>query len=738
MINISENDNNFNNNPIDNNKIFLYYGDELIINQEIKNNNFYLIKEYRNLHKINEKYNSIPNFLEQKENDFNLDINCPFKKRNFEINNFSNDIIIDNKQLLSSFFKKNDYYNYLPIIFVNSKYYNGFLEYIDKCPKYKKFDKTANINKKFILSSDDNYLYKHSYNKYNSKICIIADIVENVNYYKIEIVVDIINKIKESINISYKQYINELIMTLMDIFVEFFLFILKQKPSYYICPSCNSPLLCIDNIENIKGNNILENKIKNNEFNEYNKIRDFDYSLCKSFDICSSLNELLFKNLNEKKIIELKKNYQNLNLKNIYIPANPPKKGMPSINIIYYDENQTNKYFKDSVNKNAKKFKEASNGTFIFSNSEKNLEIIMEEIKEIKENFPNLKFLLITNGKKFEDIIKFLKEKNYLDLISKACIYCREVKKYENLMDKYKEILEGVFGFSIEVVEFIKNNLSEENIFFKSKLVTYENYISKYYELHKIIAKYYTRNFQNSYNIALSLLRELLDENFDDDEKLITALEVFHENRDYEVIKEYTKNTIYPYFSKWLLNLDNLAYEKAGYFIGGLMYKLNEYGINKNKGNRKNCKLYRGLYLDYLDALSYEIHEGEIISFQTFLSTSLRERVGIFFSKKERTTLEKRQKDFKFSSIIEIDYNWNENLFPLCFDISEISQFRAEREFLFHPFSFFRVKSFILDIDNYTMKLNLETIGKKEILEIPIKLGKKPILNEEENIIEVK
>lgn len=89
------------------------------------------------------------------------------------------------------------------------------------------------------------------------------------------------------------------------------------------------------------------------------------------------------------------------------------------------------------------------------------------------------------------------------------------------------------------------------------------------------------------------------------------------------------------------------------------------------------------------------------------------------------------------STMIEIKHIWKDELFPLCFDISEISQFKYEKEFLFPPYTFFRVKNFDLNLDNNTLKLKLESVGKKEILELPIKSGKKPKLNEAQDIIEV-
>ncbi len=44
----------------------------------------------------------------------------------------------------------------------------------------------------------------------------------------------------------------------------------------------------------------------------------------------------------------------------------------------------------------------------------------------------------------------------------------------------------------------------------------------------------------------------------------------------------------------------------------------------------------------------------------------------------------------------------------------------------------------MIDLENYTADIYLETIGKKEILEEKIKLGKEIKYNEKEKIIEIK
>jgi len=733
LINFYEKDSNTN---FHNHKIIRYNVNDKVIYSEKKVNNFILIKEYRNLHKISFKYNRLPNYLEEIDNNDFLNLKCQIKERNSNYYNSLSDQIIDNNQIFSKFLKKHYYYNSFPIIFINFNYYNEFLNYLYKCPKYKDFKFMVNLNIKLILPSNNNYKYKHLID--NNDITLIGDVVENIDLYDIDIIIDIINKIKHSMEGDYKQNINEWVMTVMDILVEFFLFILNKKPCYYICPFCNNSILYIYNNQDINNNTIINetNRSLNRnsiiQFNELSYKTDFDNSFYKSILICSNLNNILFDNNNFKKnsIIDFKKRYQKLNAPKNYFPANPPKKNQKCINIIYHDENHKN--FQTSINKDARRFEEASNGTFIFSNSIDIFQTIMKEINSKNNN--KIKFLLITTGSTFKSVISFLNSNNYSKLITKACIYCMMKDKYIGLIKDYP-LLEGVYNIPSDVVSFIQKYISEDNeIFDFCKLVTYEKYISKYYELHKIISKYYSNTSHKPINNAIQILKEILNKS-NDEEKLIKVLEVF-ENEDYQAITKYTEKLSF-YINSWLLNLDNLAYEKSGYFIGGLMYKLNEYGIKRKKGVYQKSIFYRGLYINYLDALSYQIYKGKIISFQTFLSTTERKETANFFAKIE-TPLNERQEKSMFSTIIEINYNWEKDLFPLCFDISDISYFTNEKEFLFHPYTFFKINDFSIDLSKNILELKIETIGKKEILEEQIKIGKKIILNEASNILETK
>ena len=62
--------------------------------------------------------------------------------------------------------------------------------------------------------------------------------------------------------------------------------------------------------------------------------------------------------------------------------------------------------------------------------------------------------------------------------------------------------------------------------------------------------------------------------------------------------------------------------EAFGYFMAGLMYSLNKYHKETNKGECTNRKLYRGMRLDISELLNYERYEGSILCFPSFTSTS--------------------------------------------------------------------------------------------------------------------
>ena len=706
-------------NEINNYFVLSYIDDNNIINEKIKTNTLYLLNQYEKQYERTNKYEKIPSYINSKTSLSKIKEFCPFMGK-IENNNLHK-IIVDDKESFYSFLKMNNYYNYFPIIFINYEYYQGFLKYLNKSPKYANF-KNKNIFIELLIPSDKKYAYNHFYNI--NPITEIAEIVENKDFYAINDIIKKIDTIKSETKGNYKEIINDFLITIFEILNECFLFVLNIKLCYGICPICNTPILYVYNPTK-----------KKNQINQEN-IKE-DKTLYKSILFCNNLMKVISQSFNATSIFDYKKKYFGDNPK-IYPPANPPKKDINKfINVIYHDENYSN--FSKYINDDAIEFRKYTNGTFIFSNCLESFNLIIDGIKGIKD--ANIKFLLITTGSTFENIYNILNEKGCKDLISKCCIYCIRKNVHINKLNnpEYSNFLEAIFTKQEEVDNYIVNN-SEENIkvFEVLKLVTYKDYIKEFYKLHEKISKYYikytkTENHE-SYTEAITLLKEWVkDKNTKlKENNLYKGLKIFQVNNDKKIIREYTKNFIYKDINNWLLNLNNEAYDKIGYFVGELMVKLNEYGKRKNKGykEKNHITLYRGINVSYLDALSYQIHKGKKICFQTFFSTSIKPEKAFEFKKE----------GYDFFIFIEIDHYWEDGLEALCFDISSISKYKSEAELLFHPFSFFRIKDVSVDYNTHIVTLKLESINKKDILEEKLRddNNKKIHYNKIDKIIEIK
>ena len=71
-------------------------------------------------------------------------------------------------------------------------------------------------------------------------------------------------------------------------------------------------------------------------------------------------------------------------------------------------------------------------------------------------------------------------------------------------------------------------------------------------------------------------------------------------------------------------------------------------------------------------------------------------------------------------------------------DVMKESQFKNEKEILYQPFSFYYVRDVRIDNKNYLADIDLDTIGKTEILEEKIREGKEIEFNPKLKIMQVK
>ena len=117
--------------------------------------------------------------------------------------------------------------------------------------------------------------------------------------------------------------------------------------------------------------------------------------------------------------------------------------------------------------------------------------------------------------------------------------------------------------------------------------------------IHKLISEQYGNNSENCLKIAISYLKDFLfwcprlkvessKANKLNIQTLLETLQKFKGINDNEedIIRLYTqeKDSYYQDFNNWLNISDPLAIQKTSWFIAGVMYSLNNYAKNKNKG----------------------------------------------------------------------------------------------------------------------------------------------------------
>ena len=416
-------------------------------------------------------------------------------------------------------------------------------------------------------------------------------------------------------------------------------------------------------------------------------------------------------------------------------------------NIIYYDENKDHL---NSINKDSDLFERKTTGAFILCTSLESLKLVKNEIlRQIKKS-KNTVFNLITTGSTCEKIINFLNEnKNFKNCIKNICVYCWDLKKWSPLKDKYK-IIYDVCNTQEAVINFI-NKFSKKDIkpFPITKLLSYQDYIDKYKERHFKISLYYGDLTPEKYNENIEKMRKLIKDEAKLNElknknqnNLMSGFLTFDLSKDLKkldelIIREYTKNTFYGDLNKWLMNSKMNDYEPIAYFTARLMYSLNRYANKNHKYCMEDKKeLHRGVKLEYTNLLPYERAKGKIILLSAFTSTSEDDKLAQRWAGRDDTeTLYKT--NLKFSVVFKIKNFCKKDWISNGINVQKEAMYK-EKEILYQPFSFYYVRNVAIDTINHTADIELETIGKYEILEEEIKNGKEIEFNKKEKIMQVK
>ena len=417
-------------------------------------------------------------------------------------------------------------------------------------------------------------------------------------------------------------------------------------------------------------------------------------------------------------------------------------------NIIYYNENirELNSIYKDSDF-----FERNTLGAFILCTDLDSLNLIIGEILKKIEEDGRIKFNLILGDFNINNFQNFINQnEEFSNCIQNTCIYTKNLNKYLNLNIGSLKII-NIYNNKEEVKNFIIK-FSSENIkcYPLKKLITYQDYLDKYKRFHYEIAKFYGDLSPETYKKYIEKIKFLIEEEDRRKEllnknknKVLNGFIIFDLKRDLNIIdqliiKEWTKDSFDLDLNKWLSNLDIYYCEAVAYFTSRIMYSLNSYGIKENKFIDINKKiLYGGEKMSYSHLLAYKREKGKIITFSSLFETFSDKRIGdIYSGRKDSKTIYKLKRLFSTNFILEIHYK--NNFISNGINIENISLFPDEKEHLFQPFSFYFLKDVIIDTNNYTAEIYLETIGKLEILEEQIKKGKEIEYNENQKIMQIK
>lgn len=580
----------------------------------------------------------------------------------------------------------------LPIMIIREIYMEDFKKFLVENKRY--LPKFKELKELLEIFRPDAYCMYYLHIPDNSQASFFLEsrfcpLNEEVKITKI------IDQYVENIKEDFYTFLEEWVGLVINIAAEYVMFKLKSPAIFFNCERCFRPALMIKNTKlNEEGNPIEGQKL----WGTANIVDVLMYTSAEKYG---------FDNQNKNKL------------------------DLVQCNFIYHDESFLRR--KEEVYSDCEFFQRHINGAFILTFDKNSFCTAMEEIKK---NGENEQFDLIVTGSSTIKIMEIIIIYEYLQCFKNIFIFTFSPDKYLGLKNTNEKIKE-IFFDKGELIDYIQEHNEDRPIYQLTKLISYDDYLYKYHILHEMISEQYGKYTEDCYNAAISVIQDFLywypqlniekSDNFEGTkiELLIGTLQNFKDisSNEKNLIKIYTRSTgsFYNDFNKWLRELDPFAYKKISWFIAALMYQLNRYG--NIHGLTEPKILYRGIKMNYTDLLLYKRFEGRIVCFPSFTSSTEKKEVAENFNEKDGDTPEDRKKKKVFSVIMVINYKFSNNFIYSAIDISKCSDYPNEEERLFPPFTFFKLNKLNIDYNNYTSSIELDSIGRKEILEKRIRNG---------------
>lgn len=580
----------------------------------------------------------------------------------------------------------------LPIMIIREIYMEDFKKFLVENKRY--LPKFKELKELLEIFRPDAYCMYYLHIPDNSQASFFLEsrfcpLNEEVKITKI------IDQYVENIKEDFYTFLEEWVGLVINIAAEYVMFKLKSPAIFFNCERCFRPALMIKNTKlNEEGNPIEGQKL----WGTANIVDVLMYTSAEKYG---------FDNQNKNKL------------------------DLVQCNFIYHDESFLRR--KEEVYSDCEFFQRHINGAFILTFDKNSFCTAMEEIKK---NGENEQFDLIVTGSSTIKIMEIIIIYEYLQCFKNIFIFTFSPDKYLGLKNTNEKIKE-IFFDKGELIDYIQEHNEDRPIYQLTKLISYDDYLYKYHILHEMISEQYGKYTEDCYNAAISVIQDFLywypqlniekSDNFEGTkiELLIGTLQNFKDisSNEKNLIKIYTRSTgsFYNDFNKWLRELDPFAYKKISWFIAALMYQLNRYG--NVHGLTESKTLYRGIKMNYTDLLLYKRFEGRIVCFPSFTSSTEKKEVAENFNEKDGDTLEDRKNKKVFFVTMVINYKFSNNFIYSAIDISQCSDYPNEEERLFPPFTFFKLNKLNIDYNNYTSSIELDSIGRKEILEKRIRNG---------------
>ena len=398
--------------------------------------------------------------------------------------------------------------------------------------------------------------------------------------------------------------------------------------------------------------------------------------------------------------------------------------------LIYYDENidfgsENYGYVCD--------FKNKIKGAFFPIKNIDTLNNLVNKLKSI--NYKN-SLTLITSGRAAEKIMPICSS-----IVNNVIIFCFYVDKYLPLKSKYPKIKAVLNDFS-EIFEKVNSNKSvlNDSSIIGSKFITFKDYKDNYIKLHSGLSSFFNTSYKkmkydsHHRNIFIEFIK---NSDIDHKKDAIGFLERVKNGTVSEFIEAYTGENILCYrLNRWLRNCDSNEYEKVKYFAGPFSYALYQYAYtNKNQGVYESKNFFRKMTIKLSDFLLYKIFTGELICYPAFTSTSEEDISKYDFPTPTAINVNDLNPS-DVSVVLMINYNCknSSNVTP-CVNVVEYSVNSGEREFIFPPFSFFKIERVVENsgTPNDPHIIYMTVPNKKNLLEFGLKKNKDIYYNRDLN-----